>query len=239
MKFQHIKAHMLDNNLSIKYEIHVNGYEIGKTLGQALFSLGFHPDDFDRSTITDHAPPHHFTFVTYENRHQLNEVWRRVLAVINADENFRGYIEAETVPDSHRRIFEERPFEPVAEFPFPACKKPHELPAGQFKASDIHIARSLDRSRDELDDLLRDHNFYEVHWRDGNGEAERIFTYQTEYAADAKSVYQMLCDYLEKVGGPKQLDLEITSMFFRKPADFPVPKVVPKGFFSESRNPGV
>ena len=97
----------------------------------------------------------------------------------------------------------------------------------------IHIERDLHLPRDGLDQLLLDHNFYEVHWQ-GENEAERIYTLQSEWFGDAKLAYAKLKDYFDQVGGIKQLDLEITTDFHRKPEGFPVAKVIPKGHIAES-----
>ena len=218
--------------MKTKYEIHINGYKLGDCLERAVLSFGFYPDNFDRTKITTHAPLHHYTYRTYESRARLNEVWNKTLEAIQNDDCFEGYIEAETVPDKYRLTFQEKPFTPIVNFPFPKCETPLLLQAGLHKASDIHIERDLDLPRDELDDLLLAHNFYEVHWR-GEHEDERIFTYQTAWFGDAKKAYALLRDYIKNSGGARQVDLEITNLFLRKPSDFPVSRVLPKGFFSK------
>src|SRR5438552_4004407 len=101
---------MVAREINVKYEIHVNGYGLGKDLGERFLGLGFYVDEFDRSKIQTHAPPYHFTFRTYGNRRRLNEVWNRAEELVKQDKSFLGYIEAETVPEHYRKTFDEKPF---------------------------------------------------------------------------------------------------------------------------------
>ena len=129
---------------------------------------------------------------------------------------------------NYRQKYDGGDFNPTVKFPLVKCLNPLELGPGKFKASDIHIERDLKLQKDALDYFLLDNNFYEVHWQ-GDNEAERIFTFQSEWLGDAKEAYSRLKNYFDQVGGIKQLDLEITTSFFRKPEGFPVAAVVPRG----------
>jgi hypothetical protein len=218
--------------MTIKYEIHVNAYEIGDEVRSELLDLGFYEDDFIQDGLT-HAPPNHFTSILYDDPSGIRDIWKPALEMVKADSEFQGYIESETVPLEYRSQYEGGKFEDIVPFPFAPSLNPLELGPGRFKASDIHIERDLHLPRDGLDQLLLDHNFYEVHWQ-GENEAERIYTLQSEWFGDAKLAYAKLKDYFDQVGGIKQLDLEITTDFHRKPEGFPVAKVIPKGHIAES-----
>ncbi|MBI4162783.1 MAG: hypothetical protein HY513_03800 [Candidatus Aenigmarchaeota archaeon] len=212
--------------MEVKREIHVNGYEIGQGVEEALISLGFSPDPF-LQTGTRHTPPHHFTFATYTSTSERDYVWKKALRLVKDDNNFRGYIESETIPEKFCRKFDPTAYSPDGtKFPLPRCET-IDLPPGRHKASDIHVKRHGHPSRDELEDLFLERNFYKV-----CTPRNTIFTFQTESFEDAKEAYARLVEYFERTGGVKQVDLEITGKFFRKPADFPVASVVPKGYLT-------
>jgi len=212
--------------MKTKYEIHVNGHEIGEDLEPILLSLGFFPDPFEQGVPgTRNVPPHHFTFESFNDPANRDYVWEKALEAVKEDPNFKGYIESETVPEIFCIKLEEKPFMPSSvSFPLPVCKT-IEVPIGKCKAADIHVKRSGNLPRDALDEMMLAHNFYEVHTP-----RNRIFTFQTEAFSDAKASYEALRDYFSKVGGVKQVDLEVTGKFYRKPMDFPVARVVPKGY---------
>ena len=96
------------------------------------------------------------------------------------------------------------------------------------QASDRFAEEWVDHERD-IEYKDRDHNFYEV-WTPRN----RIFTFQTEDFKDAKLAYEKLVEYFAATGGVKQVDLEITGNLVRKPFDFPLARVIPRGYFTRS-----
>ena len=215
--------------MTTKYEMHVNGYKIGDSLESKLVALGFYRDPF-LQTENRHTPKNHFTFEVFGDPKTHNSTWIKALQVVKDDEEFQGYIEAETVPEDYSTKFEEiKPYS-GRDFPFPlpVCKT-IEVPVGKHKAADIHVKRGLDLPKDELDKLLLSRNFYEVHTP-----RNRIFTFQTEWFGDAKEAYKRLYQYFLQAGGVKQVDLEITSKLYRNPKNFPLAKIVPRGHIVNS-----
>ena len=193
--------------MEVKREIHVNGYEIGPDTEAALLSLGFFSDPF-LQTGTRHTPPHHFTFETYHSTAERDYVWAQALEIVQMDNEFTGYIESETVPAQYRTVFNNPLLLPLPTFPMPRCET-IELPVGKHKASDIHVKRAGHPVPDELENAFLAHNFYKV-----CTPRNTIYTFQTESFDDAKEAYRRLVE------------------FFRKPADFPVAQVVPRGYLT-------
>lgn len=250
---ENAKVQELIRKEKVKYEMHVNGYKIGQNTGKELTKLGFfvdpflvgHPlnqklveigfsfDDPRLRTTLRNTPPNHFTFIIYDNSLKRNEIWKKAKEVLQKDNDFVGYIEAEVVPLDkfvyegnaslvnspnfsllHSRTFRLNPPELI------------EVAANKRKACDIHIKRQL-TPLDELDYFFLHNGFYLVITPRNN----KILTMQAETLQDGKLVYESLIEYLKDVGGFKKIDLEITADYYRKPADFKVAQIARRGTF--------
>ena len=219
--------------MTIRYESHVNGYEMGNALTDKLLALGFISDPFGQHIPgrTRYMPPHHFTFQDMTKKSALEIAFVEAVKKIREDHQFKGYIESETAVEKR---FDKEDYNldlgalSKLEFPFRPCELVVVLPE-EHKAADIHIKRALDLPRDRLDELLLENNFYEV-----VTPRNRLFTLQTLSANDGKVAYKKLVDYFSVVHGIKQIDFEITHGFYKQPFDFPVPQLLIRGFFSES-----
>jgi hypothetical protein len=239
----------------VKYEMHVNGYKIGSETGKKLCELGFFEDPFligqtlnqklkeigfsfddPRLQVTlRNTPPNHFTFVIYDNPSKRNEVWKKAKEILQKDNEFVGYIEAEVVP-LDKFVYNGNP-SLVNSVDFSALKqrsfrlRPPELIdvlSDKKKACDIHIKRQF-APLDELDYFFLYNGYYLVLTPRGN----KILTIQAESMRDGRFAYDALVDYLRGVGGFKKIDLEITGDYYRKPADFKVAQIVRKGCFTD------
>lgn len=239
----------------VKYEMHVNGYTIGHESGKKLCDLGFFLDPFlfgqalietlnnigfsfsdPRLQLTlRNTPPHHFTYVVYDNPEKRDQKWKAALEIIKGDSEFAGYIESETVPLSNF-VHKPDPTSPttidiaaLGRKPF-ALPNPEliEVPIGKKKACDIHVKRIL-APLDELDYFFLHNGYYLVLTPRGH----KILTIQAESIHDGVTAYRTLVEHLVPVGGYKQIDIEITGHYYRQPADVSVAQIVRKGCFSE------
>ena len=69
-----------------KYEIHVNGYELGDNFESNIVDLGFYKDNFIQNSGLTHAPPNHFTFIVNDDPDKSRQVWDKALSVVKKDE---------------------------------------------------------------------------------------------------------------------------------------------------------
>ncbi len=212
--------------MKINQHVHVNGYEMGAGLEEKLQALGFWPDPFrqDKSPGIRYMPPYHYSFETADDPEAMHLAFERAVEMLAEDHDFKGYIESEHVPERRKAQFSLPSFVGKIPFPFEPCEMIEALPP-KYKACDIHTKRPLDIPRDGLDDLFHAHGFYEVHTP-----RHRIYTIQIETIADGVKAFELLKDYFGQVGGVKQIYLEITAGFWRKPYDFPVPAILKRGF---------
>lgn len=206
--------------------VHINGYQMGEGLEERLTAVGFWSDPFrqDKGPGIRYMPPYHYSFETTNDPEAMHLTFERAVEILAEDPNFKGYIESEHVPGRRKAKFVMPSFVNNAPFPFRPCEMIKAIPP-QHKACDIHTKRHLDMTRDRLDEIFYAHGFYEVHTL-----RHRIYTIQLETVADGVKAFEQLKDYFSKVGGVKEMYLEITAGFWRKPQDFPVPTLVRKGY---------
>lgn len=213
--------------MKVYQHVHINGYEKGEALENKLKKLGFWPDPFrqDKGIGLRYMPPHHYSFETVDDESGMNIAFQEAVKILEEDQQFRGYIESENIPEKCRQRYPQRAHDTILPFPFPPCTFV-DATFPKYKACDLHLKRSLDLLRDELDDKFHQHGFYEVHTP-----RNRIYTIQIETVGDGKRAFKSLDQYFRQAGGVKEMYLEITKSFWRKPSDFPVPALVQKGFF--------
>jgi hypothetical protein len=238
----------------IKYEMHVNGYKISSETGDKLCNLGFFRDPFLTGDQLIHTlkeinfsfddphlqitlrntPPFHFTFIIYDDPSKWAEVWRKAKEILEKDREFVGYVESETVL-LDKFVYKGEPslinspnFEAFDSHKF-MLRPPEliEVSSDNRKACDIHIKRTL-APLDKLDYFFLYNGYYLVVTPRGN----KILTIQPESFQDGKVAYEALICHLKDVGGFKQIDMEITGNYFRKPFDFKVAQIIRKGCFT-------
>lgn len=222
------------NQTNVDRHVHVNGYRVNDDLERKFLGIGFFPDPFKKlergSTNPMLAgarfmPPYHYSFET-ENLGDMDNAFDAAVEAIRSDGNFEGYVESETIPDSYNirfdslRLYNRTINENVLLPQFDLVRVPED----KHKACDIHMKRSGDAPRDELDDILLGAGCYEVHTP-----RSRIFTLQFESVRDGAAVFNFFRDYFSKVGCMKHIYLEVTKDMYKEPSDFEFVPFVRKG----------
>lgn len=131
-----------------------------------------------------------------QSAEERDETYKKVLALVQSDRSFSGYMESETVVYDEI-ITDVLAFNDLSMFPISDINlidKP--------KSADIHIYRDK-ATRDKLDDLLENNGFYEVQTND-----KKIWTLLIEDCKDSKYLYSKLYDYFKISGGVLELELE-------------------------------
>lgn len=216
-----------------EYHVHINAYNINDNSVKELLSLAFIEDHFIQNVDHKYAPKFHFSSYDSTNSKQRNKIFDIGLNIIQNDPSFVGYIEAETLPSKLKTYFKDKTFNSgdIKNFPFEKVLLIN-VPFNQFKACDIHIDRAGSLPRDQLDDLLLNCGFYEVHTKDNVGNVdERIFTIQTQSSFDAKKLYKELKRFFSASGGIRKIEMEFTNNLIRIPSTFELVPFVPKNYF--------
>jgi hypothetical protein len=203
-----------------KHHVHANIRSLG-TESRGLFAAArFMLDPFVDIEIS-YAPPIHYS-LECDDAGEANAAWRTAVAITQADPDFEGYVEFETLSKRFSAPVVSKPYEPDRAFPLPSFQL-SEVPLQKHKRADLHVKRTAGRARDQLDLDLTRAGFYEVHT-----ERNRIYTLQCENAGDARRIFLLLKKFLTISGGAEQVNFEVISKFLRKPLDLRLPKYLPK-----------
>jgi hypothetical protein len=217
--------------MELHYHIHVNVFEISKVSEIKLIEAGYFYDPFE-PLESSYAPPNHYSWEG-TNKKLMQRLWENGLEILKQDEQFKGYIECETLSEKFSIKYADsqiKKFQLTKPFPLPLFKT-IEVPPNKHKQADLHVKRHKAMPRDELDTLMLASGFYEV-WTPRS----RIYTLQLESAVDAKALFLKLKDFFHVTGGIKQLNFEVIGNLIRFPNDFKMAKFLPKQ--EKSRNKG-
>lgn len=205
------------------YHIHVNVFQISESTKERLVEAGYFFDPFVHLE-TSYAPPVHYSCETTDKQ-LIRKAWRKGLKILEQDDEFRGYIECETLSDKFSIKYADsynKKFKSTRPFPLPHFKTV-DVPPNKHKQADLHVKRDKSTPRDELDALMLESGFYEV-----LTPRNRIYTLQLESAVDAKAIFLQLKDYFHSTGGIKQLNFEVIGNLVRFPKDFKMARFLPK-----------
>jgi len=199
-----------------RHHVHANIRKIGPETCKLFKAAGFVLDPFI-DVESSYAPPIHYC-LECNDKMKADAAWSAAVAIVQADPDFQGYIERETVARCFNASMRSQPYEPDRKFPL-ANLRLSDVPLHKHKRADLHVKRAADRARDQLDIDLVNCGFYEVHT-----DRNRIYTLQCEHLSDAKRIFLLLKKFLSIAGGADQVNFEVVSKFLRKPEDFKLPR---------------
>jgi hypothetical protein len=202
------------------HHVHANIRKLGERTPAMFEAAGFVLDPFVECE-NSYTPPIHYSVECDENAEALT-AWRSAVKIVEADPDFEGYIEFETLSPRFEAPIALRPYEPGRPFPLP-CLALSDVPPDKHKHADLHVKRPASDTRDQLDADLTKAGFYEV-----QTERNRIYTLQCEDANDAREIFLLLRDFFCIAGGAKQVNFEVISKFMRKPKDLRLPRCLPR-----------
>lgn len=203
-----------------KHHIHANIRRLGAATPNLFELAGFVLDPFVQCE-NSYAPPIHYAVESDDSR-EAQVAWAAAVDIVQADPDFEGYIEYETLSSRFEATIESKPYEPDRPFPLPNLHL-MEVPLRKHKRADLHVKRAAADAHDQLDVDLLNSGFYEVHT-----DRNRIYTLQCEDATDAKQIFNILREFLNVAGGAKQVNFEVIGKFLRKPEDLHLPRYLPK-----------
>jgi hypothetical protein len=133
------------------------------------------------------------------NYKERDLAFEKALKSIQSLDDFRGYVESETLSTEMVSRFEPASFHTCEPFPM---SRPRMI-SGR-KRADIHVYLPAELPTGDLDSILLAHSFFEVRTN-----SKRIFTLELQPATDAKLLYLQLKSYFEKAGGAVEIECEI------------------------------
>ncbi len=172
------------------YHLHINhfGADIPKPIGKLIEARGYSPTKCEM--VESHTP----LWIVTKKFHSLidaEEAFAEALGLISTDCGMNGYIERESVEPGSVQKFSQIEYDASQSFPM-APLRFRDAPRG----GDIHIFRSIDTPRDDLDVRLFHAGFYEV-----TTPKERIWTLLLQSEVDAATLFDSLKVHFSRAGG--------------------------------------
>ncbi len=193
------------------YHIHININSISLKTSNKLEQIGYLSDPFD-DKYNPYSPNFHYSYEC-KNKNIANKIYKMGLDTIMVDDDFEGFIEAETILEENSFEYNYKFIETIK---FPTLNYNMITPKkNDVKKADIHIKRKLTDQNDKLDLILTKHGFYKI-----KTPRNHIYTLQFKEHSLGKEYFKELDKYFSVNGGIKQMNYEIVSKIIRKPKNF-------------------
>lgn len=212
------------NRYNLYFHIHIISTQISELTKIKLTKIGYISKSF-LFFEENGALPFHYCCKT-KNYSDIIQLWFLGVEILKRDESFIGHISRETISDKFiTRYLDETSEDFVLSKSFPLINlNAIDIIHDPYKKADLHVKRSLSKSKNDLDLVLVKTGFSEV-WTTEN----RIYTIQIESVRDAKNIFKLLKKYFDEVGGINQLSFEIVNEVIKFPTDLKMTKVLAAG----------
>ena len=185
----------------IKFHIHVDAKVISKQLERELIKQKLFKHDFlkndETSVYQSFNPVRHYTnrFIEYK---EFNESWNKLKQIIQKDNNFEGYLEAEYIITNIK--IKEKKFDNSIKFPFKIKRRTLSSQRNEkFRETEFHLTMNYNKSNKKLITKLLESGLYPAYMLKENY-TSIIFTIQG-YKKEINKLYQQTKKYLEFAGG--------------------------------------
>jgi hypothetical protein len=202
-------------------DLHLSAHHVAQPTIRLLEILGFGRDTFLNNTRCIPSEYH----ATYRGALPIpnDDLWHQICAVLSDSDSFAGTLEEELISPDDRFAFQYSGDAPslrsgdISEYSF----KLSAVPAGQYKACDIHLSVLLDATSEDALEGLDALGFIAFDKPSADGD-RRIFTITCESLDDgyyALALLRKLLPTLGRLSG--KCKLEKTTRFLRIPNDAP------------------